>query len=152
MASYLATIDWQRDGQVYADNKYSRAHTWTFDGGEVVPASASPHIVPIPQSVAENVDPEEAFVAALSSCHMLLFLDFARQADFIVDSYRDEAEGKMGKIADKRYAMTHVWLRPKVTYKGVPPTPEQEADLHHKAHEHCFIANSVTAVVETVLG
>jgi organic hydroperoxide reductase OsmC/OhrA len=101
--------------------------------------------------VAENVDPEEAFVAALSSCHMLFYLDFARQAGFIVDSYRDEAEGRMERIAENRYAMTRVWLRPKVTYHATPPAPEEEAALHDKAHESCFIANSVKTVVETVL-
>ena len=152
MANYTATIHWQRGDQIYSDNKYSRAHTWTFDGGSAVPASASPHIVPLPQSVAENVDPEEAFVAALSSCHMLFFLDFARQAGFIVNSYRDEAEGKMERIATGRYAMTRVWLNPEVSYQGKTPTHEEEAALHHKAHTHCFIANSVTTVVETILG
>lgn len=151
MSSYFATISWARGDNSFDDNKYSRGHTWEFDGGTSVPASASPHIVPLPQSVAAAVDPEEAFIAALSSCHMLFFLDFARREGLIVDSYRDEAEGKMARIADQRYAITHVWLRPKVTYSGKQPSRERETELHKRAHEHCFIANSVNTVVETEL-
>jgi organic hydroperoxide reductase OsmC/OhrA len=151
MAKYLATIDWTRGEDVYSDNKYSRRHSWSFDGGLSVPASPSPHIVPEPMSEPANVDPEEAFVAALSSCHMLFFLDFACQAGFVVDSYRDEAEGTMARVADRRYAMTHVRLHPRVTYSGTAPTRDEEEALHHRAHENCFIAISVSTVVETVL-
>ncbi len=151
MARYGATVKWARGDDVYADNKYSRRHIWTFDGGLDVPASPSPHIVPEPMSEPTSVDPEEAFVAALSSCHMLFFLDLACQSGFIVDGYSDAAEGKMARVAAGRYAITHVWLHPKVTYCGKPPTAQQEADLHHRAHDSCFIANSVNTVVETVL-
>src|SRR5215218_7303805 len=101
MSTYTATIRWSRTGDGdYTKGQYSRAHEWAFDGGAVVPASASPHVVPAPWSDAAGVDPEEAFVASLSSCHMLFFLDFARRGGFVVDSYVDEAEGELAKGAD----------------------------------------------------
>ena len=148
MSIYTATIRWSRDpGPDFAKGQYSRAHAWAFDGGAVVPASASPHIVPAPWSDAAGVDPEEAFVASLASCHMLVFVDFARRAGFVVEGYVDEAEGVLEKGADGRMAMTLVTLHPRVTWGGDPPDEAAIADLHHRAHDACFIANSVTSEV-----
>jgi organic hydroperoxide reductase OsmC/OhrA len=148
MSTYTATIRWSRDGaEGFAKGQYSRAHEWAFDGGAVVPASASPHIVPAPWSDPAGVDPEEAFVASLSSCHMLFFLDFARRAGFVIDSYVDEAEGELAKGADGKMAMTRVTLRPRISWQDEGPDPAALADLHHRAHEACFIANSVTTEV-----
>jgi organic hydroperoxide reductase OsmC/OhrA len=148
MSTYTATIRWSRDGaEGFAKGQFSRAHVWAFDGGAVVPASASPHIVPAPWSDAAGVDPEEAFIASLASCHMLFFVDFARRAGFVVDDYVDEAEGELGKRADGRMAMTRVTLHPRVSWGGDPPDEVALADLNHKAHEACFIANSVNTEV-----
>ena len=149
MTTCTATVRWTRDpGTDFARGQYSRAHTWAFDGGLTVPASPSPHIVPAPWNDPNGVDPEEAFVASLSSCHMLFFVDFARRGGFVVDSYIDEAEGILDKRNDGKTAMTRVTLRPKVVFSGPnPPTPEEIADLHHRAHDACFIANSVTTEV-----
>ncbi len=148
MSTYTATIRWSRNGaEGFAKGQYSRAHEWAFDGGALVPASASPHVVPKPWSNERGVDPEEAFVASLSSCHMLFFLDFARRAGFVVDAYVDEAEGVLGKRPDGRMAMTEVTLRPRITWAADPPDEAQLADLHHRAHDACFIANSVTTEV-----
>jgi len=148
MSSYTATIRWSRKGaEGFAKGQYSRAHEWEFDGGVTVPASASPHVVPAPWSDAGGVDPEEAFVASLSSCHMLFFVDFARRAGLVVDDYVDEAEGAIEKRADGKFAMTRVTLHPRVTWGGNPPDQAAIADLHHRAHDACFIANSVTTEV-----
>ena len=148
MTTYTATIRWTRDPSTdFARGQYSRAHEWAFDGGAVVPASPSPHVVPPPWSDQAGVDPEEAFVASLSSCHMLFFVDFARRAGFVVDAYVDEAEGVLEKRGDGKMAMTRVTLRPRVTWGGSPPDEEATADLHHRAHDECFIANSVTTEV-----
>lgn len=144
---------WQRNGEPFTDNKYSRGHRWLFDGGLEVQASSSPHVVPLPYSVAENVDPEEAFVASLSSCHMLFFLAIAAKRGFVVDDYRDEAVGIMEKNADGKMAMTRVTLRPNVSFSGErQPSREQLEKIHHQSHEQCFIANSVkTEVVTEIL-
>jgi organic hydroperoxide reductase OsmC/OhrA len=149
MSTYTATVRWSRSGEDdFARGQYSRAHEWAFDGGLTVRASPSPHIVPAPWSDAHGVDPEEAFVASLSSCHMLFFVDFARRAGFVVDSYVDEAEGVLEKRADGKMWMSRVTLRPRVDYSGEKrPTDAQIADLHHRAHDACFIANSVTTEV-----
>jgi organic hydroperoxide reductase OsmC/OhrA len=148
MSTYTATIRWSRTGDGdFTKGQYSRAHEWEFDGGAVVPASASPHVVPTPWSDVAGVDPEEAFVASLSSCHMLFFVDFARRAGFVLDDYVDEAGGVLEKRADGKMAMTRVTLRPRVTWGGSPPDDAAIADLHHRAHEACFIANSVTTEV-----
>jgi organic hydroperoxide reductase OsmC/OhrA len=148
MSTYTATIRWSRKGGGdFTKGQYSRAHSWEFDGGVTVPASPSPHIVPQPWSDLNAVDPEEAFVASLSSCHMLFFVDLARRAGFIVDDYVDEAEGVLEKRADGKIAMTRVTLRPHVTWGGDAPDEAALADLHHRAHEACFIANSVTTEV-----
>ncbi len=142
---YMATIKWQRDNAEFRTGKYLRAHTWAFDGGCEVPASASPHIVPYPWSEAANVDPEEAFIAALASCHMLFFLSIAAGRGFQIDTYTDTAEGHMSKNAQGRIAITTAVLHPKTVFSGpvVPDAATIEA-MHHEAHERCFIANSVT--------
>ena len=149
MSTYTATVRWKRGAEdVFAAGRYSRAHEWVFDGGAVVPASASPHVVPKPYSDEAGVDPEEAFIASLSSCHMLFFLDFARRGGFVIDSYEDRAEGVMEKNAEGRIAVTRVMLRPHVEWSGDKrPDAAAIADLHHRAHEACFIANSVTTKV-----
>ncbi len=148
MSIYTATIRWSRTGDGdFSKGQYSRAHVWDFDGGVSVPASPSPHIVPAPWNNPKAVDPEEAFVASLSSCHMLFFVDLARRAGFVVDSYIDEAEGMLEKRGDGKMAMTRVTLHPRVTWGGNPPDEAAIDDLHHRAHEACFIANSVTSDV-----
>ena len=150
MSRYTATIRWDRGEQAFADDRYSREHSWHFDGGLTVPASASPDIVPLPYSVAANIDPEEAFVASLSSCHMLFFLSLAAKRGFVVDSYRDDAVGYMEKDENGKRAMTRVALRPAATYSGGhAPTAAQLEKLHHRSHELCFIANSVRTDVRT---
>ena len=144
MASYTATIDWTlAEGDDFAAGRYSRAHTLTFDEGVTVPGSASPHVVRAPFSVEAAVDPEEAFVASLSACHMLWFLHLAREAGLSVASYRDEAEGLMAKNDNGKLAMTKVTLRPYIVFKDNQPSPRQVDDLHHRAHDECYIANSV---------
>ncbi len=148
MSAYTATIRWTaKPGEAFAKGQYSRAHEWVFDGGAMVPASASPHVVPAPWSDFAGVDPEEAFIASLSSCHMLFFLDFARRGGFAVAAYVDEAEGELGKLDDGRMAMTRVTLRPRIEWAGDAPDSAALADLHHRAHQACFIANSVTTEV-----
>jgi len=148
MSTYTATIRWTRKGDGdFLKGQYSRAHTWAFDGGVTVPASPSPHVVPAPWSDLNAVDPEEAFVASLSSCHMLFFVDFARRAGLVIDDYVDEAEGILEKRLDGKMAMTHVMLRPRITWGGGAPDAAAIADLHHRAHEACFIANSVITEV-----
>ncbi|MCW8946902.1 MAG: OsmC family protein [Sedimenticola sp.] len=144
MSTYTARITWQRGDELFVDNKYSRGHLWTFDGGVTVPASSSPHVVPVPLSVEANVDPEEAFVASLSSCHMLFFLALAAQQRFVVDSYVDDAVGVMGLNDLGKTAMLSVKLRPVISFNGEKqPTSEELESLHHKSHDFCFIANSV---------
>lgn len=145
MSEYNVVTEWRREaGAAFLDNRYSRAHRWLFDGGIEVPASSSPHVVPVPMSVEAAVDPEEAFVASLSSCHMLWFLSLAAQQGFVVESYRDEAIGVLAKDGTGKLAMTRVTLRPAVRFSGeAQPDPGQLQALHHAAHEKCFIANSV---------
>lgn len=148
MAEYVATVEWNRGGQPFLDNRYSRAHDWRFDGGAVVRGSSAPSSVPIPMSDPAAVDPEEALVAAVSSCHMLFFLAFAAKAGFTVDSYRDEAVGVMGKDDRGKTSITAVTLRPAVVFSGGSrPDAAALADLHHRSHEHCYIANSIRAPV-----
>ena len=148
MSTYTATIRWTRDPETdFARGQYSRAHSWSFDGGITLAASASPHIVPAPWSNKDAVDPEEAFDASLASCHMLFFVDFARRGGFIVDSYVDQAEGVLEKRDDGKMWMSQVALRPKIDWCGDAPDEATIADLHHRAHDACFIANSVTTKV-----
>jgi organic hydroperoxide reductase OsmC/OhrA len=145
---YQARIHWQRGTAVFTDNRYSRAHTWRFDGGVEVPASSSPHVVRVPLSAENAVDPEEALVASLSSCHMLFFLSFAAGRGFRIDEYTDDATGVVGKNAAGRTAMLSVTLHPRVIFSGERlPAREEQMALHHRAHEECFIANSVTTDV-----
>jgi len=144
MAEHHATISWERDGAAFVDNRYSRGHRWEFDGGVSVAASSSPHVVPLPYSVEAAVDPEEAFVAAISSCHMLWFLSLAAKQGYVIDQYADTAVGVMGRDADGTLAMLDVTLRPAVAFSGIKqPNEEQLMVLHHAAHAACFIANSV---------
>ncbi len=148
-------MEWTRGDQDFLDHRYSRAHVLRFDGGAEVKASSSPHVVPVPLSDAQGVDPEEAFIASLSSCHMLFFLDFASRAKFRVDAYRDAAVGVMGKNADGKMMMTVVTLRPTVNFSGQRlPTTDEVTALHHRAHGECYIANSVKTDVrcEPVIG
>jgi organic hydroperoxide reductase OsmC/OhrA len=150
MSEYVATIRWQRGTDNFTDNKYSRGHEWEFDGGITVPASASPDIVPLPMSVAESVDPEEAYVASISSCHMLFFLAIAAHSGYVIDEYVDAASGRMEKNAEGKMVITTVVLRPKATYSGERiPDREEIEKVHHLAHEQCFIANSVKTKVTT---
>ena len=142
-----AQVTWTRGDAAFTDNQYSRAHRWSFDGGAVVPASSSPHSVRVPLSDPSAVDPEEAFVAALSSCHMLWFLSLARKQGLVVDSYDDEALGTLEADASGRMAMTRVALRPRIAWAGEPPPDDVVASLHEAAHHACYIANSVTTVV-----
>jgi organic hydroperoxide reductase OsmC/OhrA len=145
LATYEANIRWQRrPDERFTDGRYSRAHEWLFDGGARVHASASPHVVRAPFSDPSGVDPEEAFVAALASCHMLFFLAFAAKQGFDVTTYEDCAVGVMSKASDGREWMTKVTLRPRVAFTGDKrPTAEDIDALHHKAHAACYIANSV---------
>ncbi len=150
MAEYAATISWERSDSPFVNGDYTRAHVWSFDGGLTFAASASPHIVPLPYSKPENVDPEEAFVASLSSCHMLFFLSIAATRGFVVDHYRDSAVGYLEKDAYGKLAMTRVILRPAAAYSGKKiPTVGEIEGIHHQAHERCFIANSVKTLVIT---
>lgn len=146
--AHVATVDWSgKPGEDFAAGHYSRAHEVIFDGGVTMPASASPSVVRAPWSVEAAADPEEMLIAALSSCHMLTFLDKARRAGFVVSRYRDEAEGVMRKTAEGRIAVTRVALRPRITFEGRQPTDQELDALHHAAHEECFIANSVRTEV-----
>jgi organic hydroperoxide reductase OsmC/OhrA len=148
MSEHKATIKWQRTSPDFLKGKYSREHTWTFDGGVTVPASASLAVVPAPWSNPAGVDPEEAFVAAISSCHMLTFLYLACKAGFQIDSYKDEAVGIVTKSEKGLPWVSLVTLHPKITYSGEKlPTPADEERLHHLAHGQCFIANSVKTEV-----
>jgi organic hydroperoxide reductase OsmC/OhrA len=145
---YRATVIWTREGATFTDQRYSRAHSWSFDGGITVPASSSPHSVRLPYSVAAAVDPEEAFVASLSSCHMLTFLYVAAKQGFVVDRYADEAVGEMTKNERGKFWVSRVTLAPAITFAGEKrPTQQQLDGLHHLAHAECYIANSVKSEV-----
>lgn len=148
MHTYTATVLWTRPPDApFKDNKYSRAHEWRFDGGTVVPASSSPLSVRVPLSNPAAVDPEEALVAAVSSCHMLFFLSYAASGGFVIDRYEDEAVGELEKNAKGAMAITRVRLRPQITWIGAPPSQEQLDKLHHRSHDSCYIANSITAEI-----
>jgi len=144
MATYTAEISWSRGDQKFVDNRYSRKHLLKFDGGAEVPGSSSPHVVPLPYSDATAVDPEEAFIASIASCHMLFFLSIAAARKFRVDCYRDRAIGVMGKNAAGKTVVSTVTLQPEATFSGdeLPTRAEIDA-MHHEAHDECFIANSV---------
>jgi organic hydroperoxide reductase OsmC/OhrA len=149
MSDHKATIAWTNNGPDFLKGKFSREHTWTFDGGATVPASAAPSVVPAPYSSPSAVDPEEAFVASLASCHMLTFVWLASRAGFQVDSYRDEAVGTMSRNDRGVPWVSTVTLRPKIAWSGEKvPTPADLDRLHHQAHEQCFIANSVKTEIK----
>jgi organic hydroperoxide reductase OsmC/OhrA len=152
MSEYRVTIEWTTAATAsdFAKGRYSREHRWTFDGGVVVEASSSPSVVPVPWSNPAHVDPEEAYVAAISSCHMLTFLYLAAKAGFVVTYYRDEAVGVMTRTAQGVAWVSRVTLAPRLRYADRQPSDAELAQLHHAAHEGCFIANSVkTEIVIT---
>ena len=143
MSAHGATIEWSRGDQPFLDKRYSRLHRWTFDGGQVVPGSSAPAGVPVPMSDPSAVDPEEAMIASLSSCHMLWFLAFAAGAGLVVDRYVDAATGEMARNEAGRSWLAKVTLNPVTTFSGRQPDQAELDALHHKAHEHCDMANSV---------
>jgi organic hydroperoxide reductase OsmC/OhrA len=144
MSEHKVTLKWARGGAEFSYQKYSRDHTWGFDGGQTVTATAAPAYLGNPA----HVDPEEAFVASLSSCHMLTFLAIACKQKFVLDSYEDEAVGHLEKNADGKLAITRVELHPKIKWRdGREPSAEELDEMHHAAHENCFVANSVKTEV-----
>ena len=145
---YRATVAWRREDEDFPKGRYSRAHEWSFDGGITAGRLASPGVVPLPYSREDAIDPEEAFVASLSSCHMLTFIDIARRAGLVIDSYEDDAIGIMERIAPGKMAITNVTLRPRIVFQGQVPGKGTLDDLHHQAHEACFIANSVKTEIK----
>jgi organic hydroperoxide reductase OsmC/OhrA len=146
LSTYRATVDWRCEGD-FASRRYSRVHQISFHGGLTVPGTAGPANVNPRYSMDGAMDPEQAFVASLSACHMLWFLDLATRAGFVAASYRDEADGTLAPGPDGKQTMTRVTLRPRIDWTGAAPTAEALADLHHRAHEECFIANSVKSEV-----
>ena len=145
--TYTATVSWKNDGEKFAEGKYSRAHTWKFDCGIEVEASASPQVVALPYSRAEAVDPEEAFVATVSSCHMLTFLYLASKEKINISSYTDNAVGVMEPNPNGKLWVSKVALRPEIVFDGNAPPSETIQRLHHAAHEECYIANSIKTEV-----
>jgi organic hydroperoxide reductase OsmC/OhrA len=148
--AYEVKVSWQKqEGENFIDNKYNRTHTWSFDGGIDITASASPHIVPVPMSNENAVDPEEAFVSAVSSCHMLLFLSLAASRKLLVESYEDNAVGVLGKNGEGKTAMTRITLHPKVVFGKMENVSSEEViQIHEEAHHRCFIANSVRTLID----
>lgn len=146
MSEHHARIHWQRNDAVFTDQRYSRAHRWHFDGGAEVAAAASPAVVSPRFTDVSAVDPEEAFVAAISSCHMLWFLSLAAAAGCCVDSYEDEAMGLLREV-DGKQMIAEVVLRPRLRFSGTPPQAAQLDELHEAAHARCFIANSVRCAI-----
>lgn len=147
MFQHAAAIVWKSSGPDFLAGKYSREHTWAFDGGAVVAASSSPHNVPLPWSNPACVDPEESFVASVASCHMLWFLFLARQQGFEILSYTDHAVGRMTQNDAGQHWFSSIQLNPAIACNGKRPTPEEEASLHDAAHHRCFIANSIKTAV-----
>ena len=139
MSEHKVTLKWERGGAEFSYQKYPRDHTWSFDGGHTMKATAAPAYFGNPA----HVDPEEAFVASLASCHMLCFLSIAAKHGFVVDRYVDEAIGILDKNESGKLSITRVTLRPKAEYIGRAPTEPELHEMHHLAHEECFIANSV---------
>ena len=149
--TYEARVQWRRHGEKFTDNRYSRGHEWSFDGGLTVAASSSPNVVP-QHSVAQAIDPEEALIASAASCHMLWFLSLAARQGFVVESYLDQASGVMEKNGEGKLAFSRITLRPEVQFSGEKtPSPAEMTALHHGAHDECYIANSLKTevVVET---
>jgi organic hydroperoxide reductase OsmC/OhrA len=150
MSRHTAQVSWMRGGARFTDGRYSRGHVWRFDGGTEIAASSSPHSVPLPYSRAEAVDPEEAFVASVSSCHMLWFLSIAAKRGYTVEEYVDDAEGFLEQDAEGRRSMTRVVLRPRIVFASDAPAASGNdiQAMHDEAHHACYIANSVkTAIV-----
>jgi organic hydroperoxide reductase OsmC/OhrA len=148
MAVHTCSVTWERGDASFTDQRYSRAHRWRFDGGAVVPGSSSPHSVQVPWSDPAAVDPEEAFVASVSSCHMLWFLSLAAAQGYRVDRYADAAEGRLAKMPDGREGMAEVVLRPEIVFSGARLPDGAGVDaLHHAAHARCYIANSIRSEV-----
>ena len=148
MHKYEAEISWRREGESFTNNRYSRGHQWSFDGGVKIMASSSPLSVPVPYSVVEAVDPEEALVAAAASCHMLWFLSITATHGYVVESYVDNAVGIMEKNAEGKIAITRITLRPRIEFSGDrSPSAEELQSLHHQAHDECFIANSLKSEI-----
>ncbi len=148
MSTYNVKICWQRKDDIFTDNKYNRAHQWEFDGGVIIPASSSPQVVPLPYSDDSAVDPEEAFLASLSSCHMLWFLSVAAKKGYVVEKYNDDATAIMAKNEKGKLAITRVILQPNVTYAPDTVSKKDNLKMHEEAHEKCFIANSVRTEIE----
>jgi organic hydroperoxide reductase OsmC/OhrA len=149
MSRYTANVRWTRGDAKFTDSRYSRRHAWRFDGGAEVPGSSSPHSVPVPYSDPEAVDPEEALVAALSSCHMLFFLSIAAKRGHRIDEYDDDAEGFLEKDVDGRMSVTRIVLHPRIAFSGDAPPSSAEIDaMHDEAHHACYIANSIKAAIE----
>ena len=150
---HTATISWARTAdEIFIDGKYNRVHRWKFDGGAELDASASPHVVPIPQSDPSLVDPEEAFIASIASCHMLFFLSFCAREKFVIKDYEDRAEGILDPGEDGKKQIISVKLHPVVQFEGEHvPSEEAILQLHELAHENCFIANSVKTKIEVVV-
>lgn len=147
MSLHLAEIEWSRGDQAFADQKYSRAHVWRFDGGAEVAASSAPTSVPVPMSDPTAVDPEEALAAAVASCHMLFFLALAAKGGFVVDRYADHAEALLETDDRGRKSVTRVTLRPRIDWAGDPPSADALDQLHQQAHRLCYIANSIRGEV-----
>ncbi len=149
---YSASVFWKKkDTESYTDNKYSRKHTWAFDGGTEVPASSSPQVVPLPMSDASALDPEEAFVAAISSCHMLFFLSIAASSNYIIETYEDLALGIMSKNESGQMVMADIILNPKIIFSRQNiPSAEQITKLHDSAHKKCYLANSVKSTIKVI--
>ena len=146
MSAHQATITWKSDGSDFGYKTYSRSHTWTFENGHTVQASAAVDYLGTP----DRVDPEQAFVASLSSCHMLTFLAFCALGKKEVLSYTDQATGTLGKGKNGKMVITQVLLRPEIEWaEGARPTREELEELHEKAHHECFLANSVTCEIHT---
>src|SRR5947208_14588941 len=145
MSEHKVSLIWKRGDKPFEYQKYSRDHTWKFDGGHEMPASAAPAYLGNPNLV----DPEEAFVASLSSCHMLTFLAVACKKKFVLDEYVDDAVGVMEKNSEGRLAITRVMLRQRLKFSGdKQPTPQEVEEMNHGAHEQCFIANSVKTEIK----
>ena len=144
---FTATVSWTGEAEAFRSGRYSRRHEWRFDGGAVVPGSSGPAVVPVPMSDPAAVDPEEALVAAASSCHMLYFLHYAKKHGLTVTAYEDEAEGVMTPNADGKLFVSAITLRPRIAFDGETPSAELVEQVHHEAHLDCFIANSIKAEV-----
>lgn len=148
MPNYTASVKWKVDSpDTFVKGRYSRGHSWMFDGGTVVPASSSPHSVRVPFSIEEAVDPEEALVAAASSCHMLSFLWVVSKQGFTVESYEDDAVGEMTTTDEGGQWVSKITLNPTIVWIGEAPTKEQLAEMHYEAHHLCYIANSIKSEV-----